>query len=72
MSKPCHNQPTQAPLGIYALSIHPGWVKTSMGGKNAPLTPEESIKGVLKVLSQFEAEKHNGNFIDYQGNVIQW
>ena len=43
-----------------------------MGGKNAPLTPEESIKGVLKVLSHFEAEKHNGNFIDYNGDVIQW
>jgi len=43
-----------------------------MGGKNAPLHPEESIRGVLKVLADFDPEKHNGNFIDHEGNSFQW
>jgi hypothetical protein len=43
-----------------------------MGGKNAPLHPEESIRGVLKVLADFDQEKHNGNFIDHEGNSLQW
>ncbi len=62
----------QAPLGINVMSIHPGWVQTDMGGKNAPIQADESIKGILKLLTHFEPEKHNGNFYDYQGNPLPW
>ena len=34
-----------------------------MGGKNAPLQPEQSISGVIQVLTEFEHDKNNGKFI---------
>ncbi len=43
-----------------------------MGGKNAPIQAEESIRGIIKLLTHFEPEKHNGNFYDYQGHSLQW
>lgn len=43
-----------------------------MGGKNAPLQPEQSISGVIQVLTEFEHDKNNGKFIDYEGNDLQW
>ena len=34
---------------ISAVSIHPGWVKTDMGGNNAPLTAAQSIQGISDI-----------------------
>ncbi|KAK7080593.1 hypothetical protein SK128_002567 [Halocaridina rubra] len=56
---------------ILVASIHPGWVQTDMGGKNAPLTPQESISEIVKTLSKFN-EEHNGGFYQYDGKQIQW
>ena len=44
--------------GITAVTMDPGWVKTRLGGSQAPLQPEESISGMLQVidgLSQCQA-----------------
>lgn len=54
---------------ILVLSVHPGWVRTDMGGSAAPLTPEESAKGIIDL-----SEKINetGKFYDYAGRKIEW
>ena len=57
-------------LNIKVVAIHPGWVKTDLGGKYAPLTTEESIKGVLNIIRNFESEKHNGQLVDYKGEIL--
>ena len=57
---------------IGAIAIHPGWVQTDMGGKYASLTPEESIKGVLKVITNYNSEQHNGQFLDFNGESVSW
>ncbi|XP_071446971.1 C-signal [Hetaerina americana] len=57
--------------GIIALSLHPGWVKTDMGGPKAPLSAEESVSKILTTLASLE-EKHNGQFIQYDGQEIPW
>ncbi|XP_040265276.1 C-factor-like [Bufo bufo] len=57
--------------GILCTAIHPGWVQTDLGGPNAPLTVEQSVCGILKVLGSL-SEKHSGMHMDWEGNVIPW
>ena len=35
--------------GIIVSSVHPGWVKTEMGGEEAPLTTEEAVEHIYKL-----------------------
>lgn len=51
--------------------LHPGWVQTRMGGANAPVTPEESIGGMRRVIASLEASD-SGEFFDYQGQLVPW
>jgi NAD(P)-dependent dehydrogenase (short-subunit alcohol dehydrogenase family) len=57
--------------GITMLLFHPGWVQTDMGGEGAPLTVDESVRGMLQ---EIDARAGSGkqSFIDYQGNIIPW
>ena len=58
--------------GFTCLVLHPGWVQTRMGGDQAPLTPPESIAGILKVIGGAAPETHNGAFLDYKGETLPW
>lgn len=53
------------------LSMHPGWVKTDMGGDNAPLDVETSTRGLVEQLNAY-AGRGGHHFIDYRGEVIAW
>ncbi|XP_039594026.1 C-factor-like [Polypterus senegalus] len=57
--------------GILCMSLSPGWVKTDMGGPQAVLTKEESINGILKVISNL-SEKDNGGFLSHTGETLPW
>ncbi|KAG1933907.1 C-factor [Pimephales promelas] len=57
--------------GILCVALHPGWVRTDMGGPMAPLSPEESILAVLSVISGL-TEKHHGAYLDYNGESLPW
>ncbi|ROL54600.1 hypothetical protein DPX16_11775 [Anabarilius grahami] len=57
--------------GILCVALHPGWVRTDMGGPMAPLSPEESISSVLSVISGL-MEEHHGGFVDYTGKSLPW
>src|SRR5574337_539075 len=54
------------PHGIAAVVLHPGWVKTDMGGANAPLEIPESISGMRAVIAKL-GPKDSGRFYDYKG-----
>ncbi|KAF4085693.1 hypothetical protein AMELA_G00097650 [Ameiurus melas] len=56
---------------ILCTVVHPGWVQTDMGGKQAPLTPEESISSLLSVVCAL-SEKDTGQFLDYEGKNLPW
>ncbi|MAN45428.1 MAG: SDR family oxidoreductase [Alphaproteobacteria bacterium] len=57
--------------GISVLTLHPGWVKTDMGGPNALVSPEDSAAGLYKVITG-TAPATELRFFDYEGNVLPW
>jgi NAD(P)-dependent dehydrogenase (short-subunit alcohol dehydrogenase family) len=59
------------PQGATCVSFHPGWVKTEMGGPNAPLTVEESARDLRTTLAGL-SEKANGTFLNHDGAPIPW
>jgi NAD(P)-dependent dehydrogenase (short-subunit alcohol dehydrogenase family) len=58
-------------LGITAVAMHPGWVQTDMGGPNAPLTPQESIRGMIAVIDRL-APDDAGRFLQWNGSELPW
>ena len=59
------------PQGIPVLIVHPGWVKTEMGGEGAQLTPEESAAQLLKLIDKFEIAS-TGRFLAWNGKELAW
>lgn len=57
--------------GVKVLALHPGWVQTDMGGPNALITAEESVRGMRTVLENMEPNQ-SGTFVDYMGDLIEW
>jgi NAD(P)-dependent dehydrogenase (short-subunit alcohol dehydrogenase family) len=60
-----------ADKGVVSFVMHPGWVKTDMGGQAADIEKNESIVGMRKVIAS-AGSKHNGGFFDYTGKVLPW
>ncbi|KAK9762657.1 hypothetical protein K7432_011408 [Basidiobolus ranarum] len=53
------------------ISLHPGWVQTDMGGKQAFVTVENSISKMLQVVDSL-SNSDNGKFFDSDGNTLPW
>ena len=53
------------------VALHPGWVRTDMGGKNAAIDVGTSVGGMRKVISGLRAAD-SGVFRNYDGAVIAW
>lgn len=60
-----------ASQGIGVLILHPGWVKTDMGGENAPTQPFESIAGMRRVIDNF-MPADSGRFVNFSGESVPW
>ena len=58
-------------LGITAVALHPGWVKTRMGGAQAPLTLAESVQGQQRLLNNLTIAQ-SGGFFNYDGKALPW
>jgi NAD(P)-dependent dehydrogenase (short-subunit alcohol dehydrogenase family) len=59
------------PGGFTCLVMHPGWVQTDMGGKQATLTPEASVRSLLSVIDRAEPGM-SGRFLNYDGTPLPW
>ena len=53
------------------LSLHPGWVKTDMGGEGADLDVETSTRGLVDQVNTY-AGQGGHHFINYKGETIPW
>lgn len=56
---------------ISFLILHPGWVKTRMGGENAPVEMETSVDGMMELIEQHNLED-SGRFVQYDGVDLPW
>jgi NAD(P)-dependent dehydrogenase (short-subunit alcohol dehydrogenase family) len=56
---------------ITILSLHPGWVRTDMGGPNAPVDVPTSVAGLADVIERYTGAKTHA-FVDYQGTTLDW
>jgi NAD(P)-dependent dehydrogenase (short-subunit alcohol dehydrogenase family) len=56
------------------VSLHPGWVRTDMGGAQAAIDPTRSVTGMREVLAQAAASRDdfNGRFYQYDGTQLDW
>lgn len=59
------------PRGITIAVMHPGWVKTDMGGPGAPVTPKASAEGLRRVIAALKPSD-SGAFLNYDGAKLPW
>ena len=57
--------------GISVLMLHPGWVRTDMGGSNAKLDINTSVSKMLDVINSLDIGK-TGTFLNYEGKKLEW
>lgn len=57
--------------GIISVALHPGWVKTDMGGSGAEITARECVEQTFNNLASLTI-KDSGRFIDIDGSDIPW
>ena len=59
------------PLGVAVLLLHPGWVRTDMGGSGASISTKDSALGVLAQIDALTLAR-SGQFLDYAGKSMPW
>jgi NAD(P)-dependent dehydrogenase (short-subunit alcohol dehydrogenase family) len=53
------------------INLHPGWVKTDMGGPDAPVAIADSCRGMADVLAR-AAGTPGQRYLDFQGTELPW
>lgn len=57
--------------GIAVGILHPGWVQTDMGGRDAPVKPQDSVRGLRARIAELN-QSTSGHYLDYLGKEISW
>jgi NAD(P)-dependent dehydrogenase (short-subunit alcohol dehydrogenase family) len=57
--------------GVIILALHPGWVRTDMGGGSAPVEADASAKGQQDLFDRATL-RESGRFWVYDGRELPW
>lgn len=57
--------------GVIAVLLHPGWVRTRMGGPSGKIGVEECVEGQQRILDALTPEQ-SGRFFNYDGRELPW
>jgi len=60
------------PRGIKILAVHPGWMRTDMGGANADFDPETSAQNILDLAEKYSGRLDDGIYMDNRGKRMDW
>jgi len=55
---------------VAVLAIHPGWIKTDMGGEKAPGSPRESAQGIVDIIERKKEVPRSHTFINFKGDPM--
>ena len=76
MSKAALNMQTRLlhnylqPRGFMVLAVHPGWIRSDMGGPEADISPDEAAAGIFALAEREEPGAEI--YLDYQGRALRW
>jgi NAD(P)-dependent dehydrogenase (short-subunit alcohol dehydrogenase family) len=59
------------PQGVALAVLHPGWVRTDMGGRGADIEADASAKGILDIAEGLALEG-SGRFLSFDGREMAW
>jgi NAD(P)-dependent dehydrogenase (short-subunit alcohol dehydrogenase family) len=57
--------------GVIVVSVHPGWIRTDMGGERAPLALDEAVPSILRVIDGLTLAD-SGEFFNWDGKKVAW
>lgn len=57
--------------GIGVIAVHPGWLRTRMGGEHATLKPEDSARMLIDHVARIDPAQ-GGRFLAYDGTTLPW
>lgn len=58
--------------GIHVMLMHPGWVKTDLGGQDAPIELHTSVEGMIQQIEKHISQSHGEKMYQFDGAIIPW
>ena len=59
------------PAGVTVIALHPGWVRSDMGGPRATLDPADAAASIAGMVDHLTIE-HTGSFLQWDGTIHPW
>jgi NAD(P)-dependent dehydrogenase (short-subunit alcohol dehydrogenase family) len=57
---------------VRVLALHPGWLRTDMGGSHAESDPKEAAQTSLALIEKEARNPSGAPFVDRKGNAMPW